>query len=323
MIIRLMYMIYTALLVLLTGCNTLNGTKGITPLQAPQQIDTNKQSGPEQTVESTRKVVTRGIGNSQHYAVQNAVNNALESVVATLVSALNKYTGDSSIDEEMKDELTKQVLLSTSDLTKKVTIITPWSESSKSVVVETVVSTSALLRNNIIRDLLKQKLGFPKFAVLVKGGTKTAKSDLAATDMIIQRFSKYGFEFVPGTITASYIGLVGKVETTGLAKTIYTKTGARYVIIGKLNNGIITRSNNGVSTIVSLTVEVIDGKNKALLTSISESQTGTGHSEFSAKQSGLKKVLDIAFSKNKVECDIYNIWLDSLSRFEKKFEDEF
>jgi len=309
--------------VVLSGCFITGGTKGITPLPAPNYSTEVTKGAKTVSQAATVTVSTRGQGLNQKQAVDNAVDNAVKEVVSTLVSALNKYTGDSSIDNAMKTMLTEQVVLSSQKLVTKHSITTPWSESDQSVNVKTEVSTSALLKNKIILDLLKSKLEYPKFAILVKNNAGQAKMNLAAHNMISQRFSKHGFEFVPGTISASYMNMVGKVATTELADTIYNKTGAQYVIIGNLNKSVPAKTNAGESVQVDLDVEVIDGRNRTLLTSISESQTGTGHSAMSAEKSGLKKVLDRAFLKNNIEQDIYNVWLDSLSRFEKTLNDEF
>jgi len=306
-----------------SGCSIIGGTKGITPLPAPDYADDIKSSINNVPVGSTVVVTAQGEGTNQQKAIDNAVENAVRQAVANLVSALNSYTGNNSIDAAMKKQLTEQIVLSSNDLVKKFSVTTPWSDNSNSVNLKTEISTMTLMKNKIVQDLLKSKLGYPKFAILLKDNTGHPKLNLAAHSLISQRFSKYGFEFIPGTITASYMSQVGKVPTTQLADTIYQKTGAKYLIIGNLTKTEVAKTNEGKSVQLTLDAEVIDGREKKLLTSVSESQTGTGHSAFTAEKSGLKKVLDVAFQKNKIEQDIYNIWLGSLARFEKKMAELF
>lgn len=314
--------LFTATSILgLTGCNSIN-TQGISALPAPE-VTTATDNTIDITGEKTHAVTARGVGNSAQLAMKNAVESALKDVVSTLVSALNEYTGDKAIDDAVMSELTEAIIQSSMTLLRDSTITSPWTANNKTVDIQAKVSTSALLKNEIVQDLLKRKLEFPKFAILIKNDSGPAKIDLSAFNSISQRFSKYGFEFIPGTISASYVNLIGKVATIEVAETVYHETGAQYLLIGNLKKSTMSKTNEGQAVAIDLEVEVIDGLNRKLLTSISESQVGTGHSIFSAEKSGLKKVLDLAFGKNKIDQDIYNIWLDSLSRFEKKFEEAF
>jgi len=316
-----------SLLVVLTGCKTLTKVKtdGIEPIPGPIKSAQTSDSGKKEE-ESKDKVhlveVTAG-GRNQNYALQNALNQAKMQVISSLLAALAEHTGDEAEDAAIQAELAKDIANTSPKLVRTFQIKKPWTQDDKQIALEVPVSTSALMENKIVQDLLKRKLGFPKFAILIKNSSGPVRVDLSAFSTISQRFSKYGFNFVPGTVTASYIKQVGQVKTTELAETVYKESGARYMIIGNLTKGELTKTNEGKAVQVALNVEIIDGLNQQLLGSISEVQTGTGNSKMTAEKKGLKKILDIAFGKNKVDQKIYDVWLDSLSRFEKKFEDSF
>lgn len=305
------------------ACNTIS-TKGIKPIPGPDSFNKKIEKVNKNTkADKIRTIKIGASGETAAQAVQNALKQAENKFISTLILALYEYTGDKAVDSAIVSELTTQVSQSTNHLISGHETIKSWTKNNKTVRLSVNGLPFRLMENEIIQDLLKRKLGFPKFAILIKNKKRSLKADLSAFNLISQRFSKYGFDFVPNTILADYIKMIGKMKTTQLAEKIYIETGAKYLIIGNLTKGEIIKTNEAQTIQISLDIEIINTKKQQILASISEVQTGTGYSRITTEKSGLKKVLDLAFDKNKIEQQIYERWLDSLAHFEQTLDEKF
>ena len=337
----------TAIIFILSSCasNKIE-TKGLTALPPPVYGNVQKTKGEQNNSSDTfsyqkddfrtsdnfqNKAVTveaKGIGQSEEKALNDALVKAQSKVNGAFLSSVSKLeketnTVSSGIEKKYSSNKNFKKILnsSTSGFVDNYEIIKPWNRETRQIKIRANI-TKGEINSLSAMDVIKTRLGFPKFAILIKDENNPNKMDFAAMSSIMHKFRKHGFEFIPNTESAFFLNRLAKIPASILSYEIYKKTGARYIIIGNIRINSPKPTTTGVIVEASMTVEIIDGMKNDVLATFTDSQVGTGISKATAGKSAVKKLLDIAFDKNDIGNEIYNEWAKKLNRFKGLFEEE-
>jgi len=98
-----------------------------------------------------------------------------------------------------------------------------------------------------------------------------------------------------------------------ISNTIYTETGARYLIISEVEINQPKHANGGVTVSIALTLEVVDTKNQRLITSFSTTEVGNSINIFAAEKVAIIRAIEKGENETDIPNCIYKALIDSLN----------
>jgi hypothetical protein len=300
---------------ILSGCNQIENLKykGIEPLD--NKTVKNNELAPTPYIENGNTITAIGsaINKNKIEALKTATELALQNGIQMFIAPFIQDTGNPSLDKMILTENAKNILLDKSSFLEKTDEVSAWNTSTNRAIIKAYILKDKLLAHPIVLNLIKQKLNNPKFAVLLKNNHgKTNSINNFALSTIINRFKHYNLDFVPITNLKKY-NTMDFTDIKTISNTIYTETGARYLIISEIEINQPKHANGGVTVSIALTLEVVDTKSQRLITSFSTTEVGNSINIFAAEKVAIIRAIEKGENETDIPNCIYQALIDSLN----------